>query len=82
MNEADVASMSETVLVTPVNPAAEASWRDAATTQFQSQEQQLMAEWKMWKYVRDDERMTTVADQLTRVRACLAFLTARDEGGS
>lgn len=82
MTEADVGEMAAAVLTTPEDPVRVQEWRVATRASFLTQEQQRMAEWRMWRYIRDDARMAEAAKDLERIRGCLVFLAQDGEPAS
>jgi len=74
MTEADVAAVEQEVVGVSVDPEVERLWAERTRAVLRQAEQRLMAEWKMWKFVRDDARMQSALAELRRVRACLAYL--------
>lgn len=52
----------------------ELQWAQAALQEQQAQEKVLQSAWRMWKYVRNDDRMTEVKGNLDKTRSCIKYL--------
>ena len=74
ITEADIVAMAATVQTTPADPVIVQQWARTTQATMQRAEQQLMAEFSMWKFVRDDKRLMKVTEDLAHVRACLVYL--------
>lgn len=74
LTEPQVAEMEARVLTQPIDPAIERAWARETLATLAPTEQRLMAEWKLWKFTRQDERMRATDAELAHVRACLAYL--------
>jgi acyl-CoA reductase-like NAD-dependent aldehyde dehydrogenase len=80
MTETELAALEQAALTTPADPAFVAEWARATRDEFARAEQQAMAEFKLWKFVRDDARLQKTAQELTRIRGCLAYLDTLTKG--
>lgn len=56
------------------DPEFEAQWAKAALDQQKAEEKVLQSAWRMWKYVRNDERMREVKKNLDQARSCIEYL--------
>jgi len=52
----------------------ERAWARTVRAELQGQRLRLRAEARMWKFVRDDAKLTAVAKELARVTTCLGYL--------
>jgi hypothetical protein len=74
MTEAEVKTLEAEVLAVPLDTDAERAWAAETAVGFRKTEQRLVAEFKLWRFVRDDARMMATAKELASVRQCLAYL--------
>jgi hypothetical protein len=80
MTEDEAAKLVSEVLINGVEDAAtELEWIKAQRMIFVQEQRQLMAQFRMWKHARDDERMKAVAEQVRRNRELVTYLDAREK---
>jgi hypothetical protein len=72
MNETEINEM-ETEVGRP-KPDFELKWAKAALVEQRAMEKTLQSAWRMWKYVRNDQRMAEVKQNLDQARSCIKYL--------
>lgn len=74
MTENDVAALEAEVLASPLDAERERAWARAVLADMSRQEQELMAAFKLWKFMRDEGRMQGAANELKKTRAAIGYL--------
>ena len=74
MTEQEVKDLETYMQETKEDPEFFLAWAKSTLQNIQAQEQKLLAEFLMWKFVRDDTRMKSAAESMKTVRACIDYL--------
>ena len=74
MTEQEVKDLETYMQETREDPEFILAWAKSTLQNIQAQEQKLLAEFLMWKFVRDDARMKSAAESMKTVRACIDYL--------
>lgn len=76
MTEDDLKQLDAEALQTPTDPVLYEAWRLETLTALKKQEQDLMAGYRLSRYLRDDARLQALVVDLKNVRAALTYLAA------
>lgn len=78
MTEKEIKNMELEVLADEtVDPTFEANYLKDLLESFKTERDKILCNFRMWSYVRDDERLQSCKKEMKRVRDCIEAITKR-----